>query len=37
MEKTEFHIPKMDYPSEESLVRLKLDGGAGSLGLLSLD
>lgn len=26
MEKTVFHITKMDCPSEENLVRLKLDG-----------
>ncbi len=26
MLKSEYHIPKMDCPSEENMIRLKLDG-----------
>ena len=33
MQKTTFVIPEMDCPSEDSLLRLKLDGMAGVRGL----
>ncbi|MDD3723872.1 MAG: hypothetical protein PHW92_15575 [Lutibacter sp.] len=33
MEKTTFEIPKMDCPSEENLIRLKLDGISGTKNL----
>ena len=36
MLKTEYYIPKMDCPSEENLIRLKLDG-LGQIHLLSFD
>lgn len=29
MQRSEYHIPKMDCPSEENMIRLKLDGLAG--------
>jgi Co/Zn/Cd efflux system component len=36
MLKTEYHIPKMDCPSEENLIRLKLDG-IGEIHKLAFD
>lgn len=36
MLKSEYHIPKMDCPSEENLIRLKLDG-LGEIQKLSFD